>query len=103
MIESSTSYPHLSFSKDDGFPVVNRIGFKAIHLIAHHLAHGWSPEELALNYPQLTLGEVYSVLAWFADHRDEVVAHLDTSAADARAAALEDRHRQMAARLEELK
>ncbi len=80
--------------------MITRTGFKGVHLIANHLAHGWSAEELALNFPHLTLGEIYSVLSWFSDHREDVIAKLDASASDARALALEERHRQIARRLE---
>ncbi len=101
VIETAERYPHLIFRAEDGFPVIERAGFKAIHLIANHVAHGWSAEELVVNSPQLTLGEVYSVLAWFADHRDAVTAVLEKSAAGARALSLEARHQQLAVRLRE--
>ncbi len=101
MIETVTNYPHLTFSGDDGFPVVERVDFKAVHLIANQMAHGWTPEELVTNFPQLTLGEVYSVLAWYSDHRAAVSRILETRSADARAMAQEERHRQIANRLKE--
>lgn len=101
MIQTAESYPHLAFRGKDGLPVVERVGFKAIHLIANHVAHGWSAEELVVNFPQLRLGEVYSVLAWFSDHRGEVMALLEKKATDARALALQERHQQIAARLRE--
>ena len=101
VIETVESYPHLAFRKEDGFPVVERVGFKAIHLIANHVAHGWSAEELAVNFPSLKLGEVYCVLAWFSDHRDEVMSILESRAVNSRALALEERHQQIAARLRE--
>lgn len=58
-------------------------------------------EELTLNFPQLTLGEVYSVLAWFSDHRESVMRHLEVNAADASAMALEARHQRIANELRE--
>ncbi len=33
------------------------------------LADGWSPEELHLNHPYLTLGQIHSALAWYWDHQ----------------------------------
>jgi len=101
VIATTERYPHLSFGAEDGLPLVERVGFKAIHLIANHVAHGWTAEELVVNFPHLTLGEVYSVLAWFADHRDAVSAVLEEKAAGARALALEARHQQVAVRLRE--
>ena len=46
--------------------------FKVAHLIREHAAYGWSAEERTLNHPQLTLDEVYSALASYADHREQV-------------------------------
>ena len=95
MVETKASYPHLEFV-DGGLPVIERVNFKVIHLISNHLAHGWSAEELVINFPQLTLGEVYSSLAWFADHRDEVAKLLEQKAASTKGMALEERHSQIA-------
>ena len=44
-------------------------------------AHGWSAEELTYQHPHLTLGRVYSALAYHSDHRDEVDADLARRAA----------------------
>lgn len=101
MIETKCSYPHLIFRETDRLPIVERVKFKGIHLITNHIAHGWSAEELAINFPQLTLGEIYSVLSWFSDHREEVENLVERKAADAKALRLEARHRQIAKRLRE--
>lgn len=77
-----STYEHLTFNAD-GAPVIARACFKAMHLIREHVAYGWSAEELALNHPQLTLGEVYSVLSWYADHAAQADAHLDAELARA--------------------
>ena len=82
-----TAYEHLSFD-DGGDPIFAGTGFKALHLIREHVAYSWSAEELAVNHPQLSLGQVYAALAWYADHRGEVEARLDaevTRAAQAHA------------------
>ena len=100
MVETKLNYPHLHFGSN-GFPVIERVNFKAIHLIANHLAHGWSAEELVINFPQLTLGEVYSSLAWFSDHRDEVALHLEHQASTSKAKGLEERHSQIAKKLKQ--
>jgi len=33
-----------------------------------------SPAEIVANYPTLTLAEVHAALAYFYDHRDEILA-----------------------------
>lgn len=67
----TTTYPHLDLSAP-GQPLIAGKNFKLIHLIREHVAYGWSADELALNHSQLTLGEIYSALAYYADHREEI-------------------------------
>ena len=76
MASASTAYEHLSFD-ERGEPYFAQSHFEAMHLIREHVAYGWSAEELALNHPQLSLGQVYSALAWYADHRPEIDAKLE--------------------------
>jgi uncharacterized protein (DUF433 family) len=59
---TTNAYEHLDCS-DPERPLIAGKEFKVIHLIREHVAYGWSAEELALNHPQLTLGEVYAALA----------------------------------------
>ena len=33
------------------------------------IAYGWSAEELYFQHPYLTLGQIYSALAYYADHQ----------------------------------
>ena len=75
MAEALTAYEHLTFN-EHGEPFFAASHFDALHLIREHVAYGWSAEELALNHPQLSLGQVYSALAWCADHRVDVDAKL---------------------------
>jgi len=98
MVITKMNYPHLLFREEDGLPIIARVNFKAIYLIENHLAHGWTAEELVINFPQLTLGEVYATLSWFYDHREEVEDLIKKKSSVAAAQALEDRHRQIQAR-----
>jgi len=98
MLDSPVTYPHLII-REDGMPIVERVKFKAIHLIREHVAYGWSAEELVINHPQLRLGEVYSALAYFADHREQVMQLIKSSEGSAAEMAHQDRHQRVAARL----
>jgi hypothetical protein len=40
-----------------------------VELILDHLAYGWSPEELHFQHPYLTMGQIYSALAYYWDHK----------------------------------
>jgi hypothetical protein len=41
-------------------------------IVADYLWRGWSAEEIARQYPYLTLGEVHAAMTYFFDHRDEI-------------------------------
>ncbi len=45
---------------------------KVIELVLDHKAYGWSPEALQFQHPDLTLGQIYSALAYYWDHRQEM-------------------------------
>jgi hypothetical protein len=45
---------------------------KVIDLVMAQRANGWGPEELALQFPYLTLGQIYSALAYYWDHRNDL-------------------------------
>jgi len=41
-----------------------------------HELQGRSPDEIVNSFPQLTLADVYAALAYFWDHRDEIVQQM---------------------------
>ena len=45
---------------------------KVVELVLEKMAHGWSPEELYFQHPHLTLGQIYSALAYYSDHQEEL-------------------------------
>ncbi len=93
------AYEHLDCSNPDR-PLIAGKHFKVIHLIREHVAYGWSAEELALNHPQLTLGEVYAALAYYADHREQLDRQIAVSEKEAERMHAEPRHRAVSSRLE---
>jgi uncharacterized protein (DUF433 family) len=43
---------------------------KVVELVAEVQTYGWSPEELHVQHPNLSLGQIYSALAYHWDHKD---------------------------------
>lgn len=41
-----------------------------------HELEGRSPDEIVSSFPQLTLADVYAALAYFWDHRDEILSQM---------------------------
>jgi uncharacterized protein (DUF433 family) len=76
---TAAEYPHLKVAIDGSI----RIGdsrYKVIHLAAEHYHHGWTAEELLRQHPDLRPEEVYSALAYFYDHHDELVEQIRAAA-----------------------
>jgi uncharacterized protein (DUF433 family) len=69
-----TRYEHVVLD-DTGVAYVGGTGMKVIELVNSWQAYGWSPEELHFQYPQLSLGQIHSALAYYWDHQ----AALDTA------------------------
>ncbi len=75
---TETRYEHIVLG--DEHPTLAGSTMKVKELIAERLAWGWSAEELLINHPDLTLGKVYSALAYYADHQDEIDAAIEADA-----------------------
>ena len=63
-----TRYEHISLD-EAGVPFIVGTTMK---IVVGRMAHGWSPEELHFQYPHLSLGQIYSALAYYSDHQEEL-------------------------------
>jgi len=66
-----TRYEHVILNRDN-VPIIAGTNMKVIELVLEKIAYGWSPEELHFQHPYLTLGQVYSALACYWDHQEEL-------------------------------
>ena len=64
-----TKYEHVILNEDNA-PIISDTNTKVIELILDKIAYGWSPEELRFQHPHLTLGQIYSALAYYSDHQE---------------------------------
>ncbi|MCL0040989.1 DUF433 domain-containing protein [Thermodesulfovibrionales bacterium] len=62
-------YEHIGLDEKNT-AVIAGTTMKVVELIVEKLAHGWSAEELHFQHPYLTLGQIYSALAYYADHQE---------------------------------
>ena len=79
------TYPHLTVTRN-GFVHIEATRYTVQHLAAEHYHHGWSAEEILHQHSDLRPEQVYSALAYFYDHFDELVTALKESALSAEAA-----------------
>jgi uncharacterized protein (DUF433 family) len=55
---------------EKGVPIIEGTTIKVIELVLEKTAYGWSPEELHIQHPYLTLGQIHSALAYYWDHQE---------------------------------
>ena len=97
MSVSETRYEHIVLL-DTGVSCIVGTTMKVIELVREHDAYGWSAEELHFQHPYLSLGQIYSALAYYWDHKVEFdadiarrQAHVDALRTQAPRTALHDR------------
>ena len=66
------TYPHII--KEPGKParLERHARTRVAMIVADYLWRGWSAEELARQYPYLTLAEVHAAMTYYFDNRDEI-------------------------------
>ena len=66
------TYPHIS--KEPGKPahLERHPRTRVAMIVADYLWRGWSAEEIARQYPYLTLAEVHAAMTYYFDHREEI-------------------------------
>jgi uncharacterized protein (DUF433 family) len=47
------------------------------HIVTDYLNHGWSADEICIQYPDLRLAEVHSAMAYYFDHKPEIDAEIE--------------------------
>src|SRR5438034_8478974 len=79
---TQTGYEHIVIGEDN-IPIIAGTTMKVAELVAERTAYGWSPEELHFQHPYLTLGQIYSALAYYWDHAAELDNDLERRLAHA--------------------
>jgi uncharacterized protein (DUF433 family) len=64
--------PHIEKPADGSACLESHPRVRVAQIIASHLAYGWSVPELCREYPYLAPAEVYSAMAYYFDHRQEI-------------------------------
>jgi uncharacterized protein (DUF433 family) len=71
LFSAQTKYEHILLNAA-GIPTIAGTDVKVLELVLERTAYGWSPEELHYQHPFLSLGQIYSALAYYYDHQDEI-------------------------------
>jgi uncharacterized protein (DUF433 family) len=73
---AETRYEHIVLN-DSRVPLIAGTTMKVIELVLAQAAYGWSAQELHMQFPYLTLGQIYSALAYYWDHREELDSDIE--------------------------
>lgn len=86
---TTTEMPHIHLD-ENGRAWIDETNTKVIEVVLDHLAYGWTPEEMHLQHPHLSVAQLYAALAYYHEHRAAIDAEIADGlrrAGDAHAAA----------------
>ena len=69
-MSNAAAYEHITLS-ENGVPMIEGTKTKVVEIVLETKAYGWSPEEVHFQHPYLTLGQIYSAMAYYFDHSQE--------------------------------
>lgn len=70
-MSTATTYEHIILNQA-GVPMIEGANTKIVEIVLEMKAYGWSPEEIHFQHPYLSLGQIYSALAYYWDNSDEI-------------------------------
>lgn len=76
MALTSTEYKYIQLDERN-IPIIAETTMKVVELITSVKAYGWMPEKLHANYPHVSMSKIYSALAYYWDHKDEIDAEIE--------------------------
>lgn len=66
-------HPYIAFREDigGGCPIIVGTRTRVSNIVAYYKL-GYSPEELAREFPHLTLSQIYDALSYYYEHQKEI-------------------------------
>lgn len=71
-------HPYIAFRKDvgGGSPIIVGTRTRVSNIVAYYKL-GYSPEELAREFPHLTLSQIYDALSYYYENQKEIDKEID--------------------------
>ena len=73
MLATETAHIHLD---ERGVAWIDDTNVKVIEVVLDKTAHGFSPEEIHFQYPDLSLSQIHAALSYYYDHQVEIDAEI---------------------------
>ena len=70
-MSNPTGYPHIE-ERADGKVWLIGTQTKVIEVALDRTSYHWDADEIQRQHPHLTLGQIYSCLAYYSDHQEEM-------------------------------
>src|SRR6266446_5306212 len=67
----------------DGVAWIDQTKVKVIEVVRDYLAYGWTPEEMHLHQPHLSLAQIYAAMSFYYDHQEELNSQIQSSLREA--------------------
>jgi uncharacterized protein (DUF433 family) len=74
---TATEMPHIRLD-ENGRAWIDTTRVKVIEVVLDHLAYGWTPEEMHLQHPNLSVAQLYAAMAYYHEHRTEIDAQIES-------------------------
>jgi uncharacterized protein (DUF433 family) len=55
----------------EGRAWIDNTNTKVIEVVLDHIAYGWSADEIHVQHPHLSLGQIHAALPFYFDHQPE--------------------------------
>jgi uncharacterized protein (DUF433 family) len=68
---ATVAYPHIELDAQ-GVPYLAGTRTKVVEVVLDRLAHHWDADEIHRQHPFLSLAQIYSALAYYYDHQEEI-------------------------------
>lgn len=72
-----------------GVAWVTGTNVKVIEIVLDKMAHGWSPEEIHFQHPDLSLAQIHGALTYYYENQDRLDAQISEDFAEAGRLAVE--------------
>jgi len=80
-----TTYPHIEKPAGESARLRRNSRVRVAQIAMDYLAHGWSPDEMVRQHPNLSKAEAHAAMAYYFDHQKEIDAEIEAEVRSAEA------------------
>jgi len=79
------TYPHIEKPVGESARLKRVPRVRVAQIAMDYVAHGWSPDEMCRQHPDLHKAEAHAAMAYYFDHQDEIDAEIEAEVRQAEA------------------